>query len=127
MPCYTCGDKGLCPLAYVLQIYATFLSQHFDEFLRPAYGINNLSKSLHQFWVWSSEFGVRSSEFRVWSSGFTVCRRSQNINNTRSTPLLTRRILIELTRTTHPKCPHGSRCLNSLRRKRLAILADFAC
>jgi hypothetical protein len=58
MPCYTCGDKGLCPLAYVLQIYATFLSQHFNEFLRPAYGINNLSKSLHQFWVWSSEFGV---------------------------------------------------------------------
>src|SRR5262249_39803210 len=35
------------PLAYVLQIYATFFSQEFNQFLRGAYGINNLSKSLH--------------------------------------------------------------------------------
>jgi hypothetical protein len=31
----------------VFQIYAILLSQQFDEFLRTAYGINNLSKSLH--------------------------------------------------------------------------------
>ena len=57
MPCYTCGNKGLRPLAYVLQIYAPFLSQRFEEFLRPAYGINNLSKSLHRpgiYWKFNS-------------------------------------------------------------------------
>jgi hypothetical protein len=44
---YARGHKGLRPLTYVFQIYVTFVSQQFDEFLRAAYGINNLSKSLH--------------------------------------------------------------------------------
>jgi len=47
VPHYTRGDKCLSAVAYVLQIYATLPAQEFNQFLRSAYGINNLSKSLH--------------------------------------------------------------------------------